>query len=235
MHLHGDTFLDGNVSVQYPCSYGGEPLVIYSMPVHNMTPISSLVPIYPIYVKNGYNAENLTIDSASQNPAISQDDLIVVNYNPGVNAVHFGLSRTDQAPFYVNTLNFAAIDATATSHFVSSFQININGVNAITTVTPNTMPNSIEDAGMLIEKAVTSVQGAQYSWDQRRPWESYNNLTEYPIPYDFTPEAMGSAGQYAGFGFWICGQDNSSAPTVAGVKLGQIYQDRRPQSGSASL
>ncbi|MCX7122913.1 MAG: hypothetical protein NTV32_04485 [Gammaproteobacteria bacterium] len=227
VHLQGDTFLDGNISIQYPCGHGGEPLVIYSMPVNNVTPISSLVPIYPSYVKNGYSAENLTIDSGLQNTHTSKRDLIVTDFNPGVNAVHFGLSRSDQTSFYLNTINFAVIDATATSHFVSSFSVNVNGALYAETVTPQMMPNFIEDKGISVMSLVKSVEGTEYSWDQSKAWRSYANMTRYPVPYDFTPQEIGgNPGQYAGYGFWVCGQDNARSTTVlSSAKPGQVYED----------
>jgi hypothetical protein len=227
VHLQGTEFLDGNTSIDYPCNSGGEPLVIYSAPINNSAPISSLVPIYPIYVKGGYSADNLTIDSANQTPDTSNKDLIVVDYNPGIHAVHFGLRRSDGTNFYVNTINFAAIDATATSHFVSSFNVTVNGKTFVETVTPQRMPNFVQDVNFWVMEPIKSITGSQYSWDQNRPWQSYDNMTRYPIPYRFTPQVAGSNGEYAGYGFWICGQDNPNVqpPTNSASKMGQMNQD----------
>ncbi len=232
IHVQGGTFLDGDISIHYPCGSGGEPLVIYSMPINNTAPISSLVPIYPSYVKNGYNADILTVDAGAQSTLTSRSDLIVADFNPGMSAVHFGLSRADQTPFYVNTINFAAIDATPTSHFVSSFNVKVNGATYVETVTPLRMPFFIEDQNFLILSAVQSIEGAQYSWDQSKPWQTYTNPTRYPIPYRFTPQAApgSSTATYNGFGFWVCGQDNPNASAPAGLraKAGQSAQDLLP-------
>ncbi len=225
LHWQGNTFLDNGVSVKFPCSHGGEPLVIYSTPINNTALISSLDPIYPIYVKTGYNADLLTIDSISQNQATSTQNLIVENYNPASGAIHFGLSRSDGQTFFVNTINFAAINATATSHYVSSFVVNVDQQPYVETVIPETMPNFIEDQGFDILAALHSIQGVQYSWNQRGAWHTYSSRHGDPIPYDFTPQSTVN-GQYAGYGFWVCGQDQPPTILPAGAAPKVAYADK---------
>ena len=234
LHASNGKFFDGNVSIDYPCLHGGEPLVIYSAPVNNMTPISSKVPIYPIYVKNGYSAETLTIDQISQSDQTSKQQLLVGNYNPATGAIHFGLSRVDQQKFYINTINFASINATDTSHFVSSFNIMVNDKLFGETIIPIKMYGFAEDVGFDIQNRVKSVEGTQYSWNQRGDWHDYTHDQKYQIPYNFAPKQVDNSDQYAGYGFWICGED--TAPSSKPLSSSQTYQDIDPSyHGPANL
>jgi hypothetical protein len=64
-HIEGSLFRDGNISINYPCSFGGKPLVIYSSTINNTQKISSKTAIYPIYIDPDYSASPLTVSACT--------------------------------------------------------------------------------------------------------------------------------------------------------------------------
>lgn len=70
-HINGKNFVENGLNISYPCTAGGEPLVIYSTEVHNKKPISSKNKIVPVYTKTGFIGTPIEITYTQQFPLIS--------------------------------------------------------------------------------------------------------------------------------------------------------------------
>jgi hypothetical protein len=202
--------------IHYPCSMGGEPLVIYSS--IDGKPISSKSILFPVYLKSGYQATPLSIPSYEENDAISHKNLIIQAINPSAGYVSFNLTRHDRAPFYVDTANFPIVDTTPGlegifQKYVSIFNVNINNTSDEFAHIdfPTYNYHFEESAGLYIYSYVTHIKANIASWNQNSKWTDGKlgrNLSN--IPYRFSPiqEVAGHGiATYDGFGFWICGSD----------------------------
>lgn len=217
-HLSGSQFTDGLVTIQYPCTAGGEPLVIYSTVTRNTTPLSSSSPILPVYVKQGYRADPLMVSRLSQNSETATDRLIIQSMNPANHdqLVSFGLRRPQA--FFVNSINFAAIDAADDARIVSSFKISMDN-DYYQTIVPSKMYNFVQDMGFFVFRNVHEIKGEQYTWSQQGLWRDQNGMQpNHLIKYFFQPIKPPGSNTFNGFGFWICGKDNTSAGSVTQLR-----------------
>ena len=204
------------VAINYPCSFGGEPLVIYSTPVANTNLISSQSTIYPLYVKNSYEATTLTIPHFQKNELKSTKDLIVETINPAFGKISFGLKRTDGQRFYVDTANFPVVEVTSEKEgtkdkYVSNYSVNINDTSKSFAENEDPAYNYSfdEDTGLYVFHSVKQITANVASWNQNSKWSNASlgrNVSN--IGYKFTPQASDDPNIYNGFGFWICGSDH---------------------------
>lgn len=228
-HIKGGLFTDGAVNIEYPCSAGGEPLVIYSTPTTNVIPISSRGAIQPAYVKESYTASPLIISDTSQTDETSLNRLIIQSSNPAskYNYVSFNLIRENDENFYVNSINFPSIEAQDDAHIVSMIKIILDGNRNIQSTVPLRMFNFFQDTGFYIYQTLHSIHGMQFSWDQQADWYDKDHLeAKHTVSYFYQP-MRSNTDVYNGYGFWICGSD--SAPlNKKQNKTGQaFYMDKK--------
>jgi hypothetical protein len=218
-HMTGGQFVENGVSISYPCSAGGEPLVIYGTPIQNKTPISSKTTLYPLYIKEGYQADPLVVAEAAQSNAKSPLYLITQSTNPGTayHYVQFNLQRVDNSLFYVNTVNFATINTNDKDKFVSVASVTgDNDVMLYQSQFPVQNHSYDQDWGVMIFSSLKTISGKQYSWNQNTPWINAKSV----VKYNFTTVASDSIPNfYAGFGFWICG---SNQPVKSNMPLPKV-------------
>lgn len=208
-------FLSGpssNISIQYPCTGGGEPLVIYSVPIDNTSPISSQGTIYPLYVKDNYSASNLIIGSPVQTATTSTSTLIVQVPNPAnyFDNISFSLESSSAGnSFFVNSINLASIHDTMQDQYVVSFQVQADDALVNESILPIQMPPFVEDIGVLVENSVKKVNVNYFAWNQLGKWQSNDpyKIPTYPIAFNFEPQPSDIPNFYDGYGFWICGSD----------------------------
>lgn len=231
--LGSGRFMDGNISINYPCSQGGEPLVIYSSSLNDRTPISSKATINPLYIKNGYSASPLEVSDVAQSDYVSPNYLMIQTPSPTTHfhSVSFSLNRTDHQDFYVSTVNLAAIYSRPEQQFVSSYQVIVDKGSSLEKIYQNINPYEMrsmdQDLGVLIFHNVKTLDIAQYAWNQLGKWSSYKSSFTYPVSYYFKPQKSDIPDLYNGFGFWVCGVDSEvMAGNVHREKGAEIYRDQ---------
>jgi hypothetical protein len=213
---------DDAARVNYPCNYGGKLLVIYSAPLTNTQPISSQTTLYPIYVKNGYQASPLSIEPSEQTDKTSFKDLVIKTTNPAYGVVSYRLSRTDGQPFYIDTVNFPSLDIPHENvgkkvKYVSSMRLYANDEQQpfVTTFTPLVEDWFIQDTALLAYHDLKKLMVNEASWNQRGEWtDGELGRHTYPIKYRFSPEEN-DVGTYNGYGFWVCGGKKADASMKA--------------------
>lgn len=205
---------DGRV-IFYPCSMGGEPLVIYSSV--DGKPISSKSTITPVYLKNGYQASPIIITEPDMSEAVSNKDLIVQMINPAMDFMSIELTRLDGGSFYVDTANFPVVNTIKNAEgtlqkFVSIYNVSINNSSEeyVHTHFPSYNYSFFESAGLFVYHDVTQITANVASWNQNTKWTDGRlgrNLSN--VPYRFSPIRVFNAGKIYndGYGFWICGSD----------------------------
>lgn len=214
--------------IYYPCSMGGEPLVIYSS--LDGKPISSKATWNPVYVEAGYQATPLSIPTFEMSDSTSPTDLIIETINPASAYVSFELTRQGWPIFYVDTVNFSIVDTFAGEEgtfqkMVSVVNVNIN--HATSEYKHIDMPfynyNFEEDAGLYVYSYVTHIKANIGSWDENTNWtDGVLGRNTAKIPYRFSPLKIEGKPTYDGFGFWICGSDKQDAPHEIGDQKSYI-------------
>ncbi len=201
--------------ISYPCSMGGEPLVIYSSIDHK--PISSTSTLNPIYVKSGYQATPIMIPEFEMSEVVSKHDLVIQTINPASFYVSFDVSREDGADFYVDTANFPIVATKdgkegTQEKYVSIFNVSINNSDQIYAHVDFPVYNYSfeESSGLYVYSEVNQITARIASWSQNSNWTDGRlgrNLSN--ISYRFSPLKVKDGGEtyYNGFGFWICGSD----------------------------
>jgi len=202
--------------IYYPCSMGGEPLVIYAHFI-GADPISSKSELKPIYIEKGYQASPLVIPSYEQIDKTDNQNLIIQTINPAFGYVSIDLTRKDGKQFYVDTANFPIVDSQylldgTLERYVSIFNVTINNSESeyAHTDTPIYNYSFDESAGLYVYRYVTEIKANIASWNQRSHWTDGRLGRHYSnIPYRFSPIKIknGPIDSYDGFGFWICGSD----------------------------
>jgi len=224
-----DYFVDreGRV-IYYPCSMGGEPLVIYSS--LDDQPISSKSTWYPVYLESGYQATPLSIPSFETSERTSRKNLIIETINPADAYLSFQLTRQDFPVFYVDTANFAIVDTVSGEEgtlqkYVSTFSVNIDHLSTEFKHVDVPIYNYHfeEDAGLYVYSYVTQIQSNIASWNQNTNWTDGSlgrNLAK--IPYRFSPLKIKKGSGYDGFGFWICGSNKKEEEHTIGDKKSYV-------------
>lgn len=219
----------------YPCSMGGEPLVIYSS--LNGQAISSKTLWMPVYLKNGYEATPIIIPDYEKSDTLSTTNLIIQTINPADAYVSINLTRKDGAEFYVDTANFPIVDTVSGQEgtqqkFVSIFNVSINNSDLIYKYVdfPIYNYNFEQSIGLYVYTSVNQITANIASWNQNSKWTNGvlgRNLSE--IPYRFSPIKIdGEETFYDGFGFWICGSDQLQ--TQNKIEKQKIYIDKLSKS-----
>lgn len=204
---HG-LFTDGTTTIHYPCTLGGEPLVIYGTLPNNNLPISSQQPISPIYIEQGFMASPLEVSQAAQTQPTATDRLIIQTPNPATmyHYVQFQLQTQDGSLFYVTSVNFAAVTANADAKILAYYEINTDSDTTKLTQLPFQMHNFDQDVGVGIEKYVSKIFAKYYAWDEALDWGQGQVAPHRQIAYKFTPlPSEDNPRFYNGYGFWICG------------------------------
>jgi len=206
------------IAVNYPCQFGGEPLVIYSTKIGNTQSISSKAIIYPLYIKNGYEASALQIPDYEQTSRLSNKYLITQTQNPADASISFSLKRMDNKSFFIDTSLFPIVNSTIahdgkTQKYVSTIEILINNSNIPVAFTLYPFPNYSFDeaAGIFVYHRARQISNAISSWDQHEKW-SNGTMGKHisQIYYRFSPEqSPDDPSFYNGFGFWVCGSDKT--------------------------
>ncbi len=217
--------------IYYPCTMGGEPLVIYSS-VDNQ-PISSKANITPAYLKEGYQASPIYIADFETSDVHSRINLVVQTTNPAFSYMSIDLNRQDGATFYVDTANFPVVESFLSEgslqKFVSQFNVSINNSQDI--YKGNGFPvynyNFAQSQGLYVYTDVSQITANVASWNQNSKWTNGKlgrNLSN--INYRFAPLKVVDAGitSYDGFGFWICGSDKKTQDHTIGKQ--KTYMDK---------
>lgn len=211
--------------VLYPCSAGGEPLVIYATDTHNSVLISSKNIINPLYVKEGYTATPLSIETYEQSDLSSFKNLIVKTTNPEAGEISFELRRNDTQPFYVNTVNYPSIDVSVNGDgtqdkYVSAYRIFAND-DLDTAIRETFKPIKHywfdEDTAIVVDTNVTALHAEAATWNQNGEWtDGTLGRHYYAIRYRFSPEQVPNTDpkEYNGYGFWICGGSQEVNPPI---------------------
>lgn len=225
-----------NYRMTYPCSAGGQPLVIYSMPIGNITPIESNKTIYPLYVRPGYQASPLSIPTELQTSHVSTQNLTIQTTNPAIDSIHFQLSRVDQQPFYVNSINFPPVvipkpgTEGTREKYVSTYQAFINQESRPLTQSsrPEYNYSFVQDTGLLLYTPVTSVTATYKSWNQNTEWTDGNlGLHTALVQYRFVPQRSDDDPDlFNGYGFWVCGADTPPASKQLKATYGKTIMDK---------
>lgn len=214
----------------YPCSMGGEPLVIYSS--INGKPISSKSVLTPIYLKSGYQATPITIPDHEISEAVSNKNLILQMINPALGFFSIGLSRQDGQNFYVDTANFPVIDMIPGTEgtlqkYVSLFNVTIDdSTQEFAHINfPSYNYSFFESSGLYVYHYVKQITANMASWNQNTKWTDGRlgrNLSD--IPFRFSPLMVIDAGKisYDGYGFWICGSDTKQDDNKIGDQKSYI-------------
>lgn len=225
-------FKDNNGRVIfYPCSMGGEPLVIYS--ALNGKPISSKTIWLPVYLKNGYEATPIMIPDSVMSETLSLTNLVIQTINPADEYLSINLERKDGTEFYVDTANFPIVDTVSGQEgtkqkYVSIFNVSINNTDLIYTYVdfPLYNYNFEQSVGLYVYSPVNQITARIASWNQNSKWTNGilgRNLSN--IPYRFSPiKIEGAETYYDGFGFWICGSDQLQFNNKKGKQ--KIYMDK---------
>ncbi len=227
------SFKDHNGRViDYPCSHGGEPLVIYSSV--DGRDISSKATLLPVYIKDGYQASPISIPDYEMSESVSLKNLIIQTINPAFGYVTFDLSRTDGADFYVDTANFPIVDTDAGKEgdqqkYVSIFNVMINNSDDVYAriAFPTYNYNFDESAGLYVYSYVNEIKANIASWNQNSKWTNGvlgRNLSNIPYRYSFEKVEDGGRTYYDGFGFWICGSDKKQDNRTIGKQ--KYYVDK---------
>lgn len=220
--------------VSYPCTAGGELLVVYGTPVNNQQYISSHTTIYPLYVKPGFEATPLYIPDNQRSAAISRSLLNVSTLNPPVSTISFNLRQRNQDAFYVNSVNSPmaktnpAITGTLQKR-VSMMQAFINGERTSSKHSsyPEYNYNYLQDSGLIIFEMVKNISGAIATWNQNGLWTNGKlGRHRYPIQYNFTPQASDDPNFYNGMGFWVCGSVDAPQQNLHVSQRSISYNDK---------
>nr|BFD30790.1 hypothetical protein GTC16762_04080 [Pigmentibacter ruber] len=207
-HINGSFFDDNGVKIFYPCTGGGEPLIIYGSASSTIDLISSKNKIKPIYIKEGFKSENLEVSFSAQSDETSSQFLVIKSENPATSGqyVRFNLAKINGDKFYVNTTNIASVAAENDSKIVTNYNINVDNSLTISRILPIKMYSFQQDIGVNVFRNLSNLEVQQFVWDQTLPWTDYShaNLSSI-IKLNFKAKATSEISTFNGYGYWVCG------------------------------
>lgn len=210
-HVQGSYFEGNGETVYYPCTGGGEPLVIFGNLYGSNHIINSKMKQDPIYLKNTFVRLPLEVANFAQAVDFSDKYLIIQSQNPATDAqyIKITLQKKDGTPFYINTVNFASISLETGERFVTNYKINLSNSVVITQPTPIRMYSFQQDIGANVFKNTNKMEAFQYSWNQNTAWSDTRNIYNSKIKYSFKAQPTSTPSIFNGYGFWICGSENA--------------------------
>lgn len=218
----------------FRCSYGGVPLVIWSVPYGET--VKSGEPIEPSYVADGYVATDIMVNDKIISSIEDEKYLHVRTTNPGNGEVMMALSRRDEKPFYVATSNFPPVYSDFSKQTVFNYQINLlnpdDTTELLTRATPDKNHTWISSAGVFVYDEVKVIEYNHYAWDQLLKWTNAQERYEQDLIYLITPKRYEDGDQ--GHGFYVCGFDEEPKSTDDVNLRGTVFFDREPDSISNS-
>ncbi len=121
-HISGSYFESNGEKVFYPCTGGGEPLVIYGSLFGSNYIINSKIKQEPSYVKSTFIRLPLEVANFAQTADFSDRFLIIQSQNPATDTqyVKLSLQKKDGTQFYINTVNFASISMENGERYVTN-------------------------------------------------------------------------------------------------------------------
>jgi hypothetical protein len=208
-HLQGSEFLVNNTSiiVEYRCTYGGEPLAVWGAKIDEE--IDSKKTLEPIYVKEGFVASNLDVESYIRGEDVEVGNLHFVVKNPANGGLSFSLSRN--VTFFVDTVLFSTKRSDFSDKIVSNFEI-ITDKGKIFGAVPHKEYNFAASTGLFVYENTKEVTSFNYSWDQLTEWSNYFVEGIQDIYVNVTPRKY-EEDRYEGNGFWVCGGEEEQNVT----------------------
>lgn len=205
-HLEGSEFLVTNTTtvVEYRCTYGGEPLAIWGAKIDEE--IDSKSTLEPIYVKTGFIASNLEVESHIRGDNVEVGKLHFKVKNPANGGLSFSLSRNET--FFVDTVLFSTKLSEFSNKIVTNFQI-FTDDNQFGGAIPHREFDFAASTGLFVYENTKKVTSFNFSWDQLTQWSDYFVQGEQDIYVKVSPRKY-EEDHYEGNGFWICGQDKES-------------------------
>ncbi|WGL61219.1 hypothetical protein QEJ31_06395 [Pigmentibacter sp. JX0631] len=207
-HINGSYFDDNGVKIFYPCTGGGEPLIIYGNAASSNNLVSSKNKVEPIYIKEGFKSQNLEVSNAAQSEENSDQYLIIKSENPATSGqyVKFNLEKVNGEKFYINTVNLASVSAANENKIVTNYSVKIDNSIVVSRILPIKMYSFQQDIGVNIYKNLNNIEVQQFVWDQTIPWTDYShpNLSSL-IKLNFRAKATTENFNFNGYGYWICG------------------------------
>lgn len=226
-------------AVNYPCTAGGDLLVVYGTEANNQKYISTHSTLYPLYVQPGFEATPLQIPENQRTLLMSTQMLNLQTINPPRSIITFAVQRENKQPFFVTSVNFPMAKTKPKlsgtwQKIVSMMQVFVNDEtsSSIHSTYPEYNYEFLQDSGLLVYKPVTHITGAIASWNQNTQWTD-GRIGRHPSPiqYYFSPKPNDIPNEYNGTGFWICG--SKDIPTHAEDKLSAkksiVYVDKFTQ------
>lgn len=209
-HVNGSYFDDNGEKIFYPCTGGGEPLVIYGSTLSSNYLIVSKNKIEPIYIKEGFDFLPLEVANYAQSSENSDQFLIINSQNPATESqyVKIGIQKKDGSNFYVNTVNLASVVTNSDEQFVTNYKITINNNSISSRIIPIKLYSFQQDIGVNIFKNAKKIEAMQYTWNQKTPWTDFSHPTVSSIvKYNFKAQVTSEPHFMNGFGYWICGEE----------------------------
>ncbi len=209
-HINGSYFDDNGEKIFYPCTGGGEPLVIYGSTLSSNYLIVSRNKIEPIYIKNGFDFLPLEVTNFAQSTENSDQFLIINSQNPATESqyVKIGIQKKDGSNFYVNTVNLASVASNEDDQFVTNYRISINNKMVSSRIIPIKLYSFQQDIGVNIFNNAKKIEAQQFTWNQKTPWTDYSHPgVSSLVKYNFKAQITSEPHYMNGFGYWICGEE----------------------------
>ena len=206
--ISGSYFDDNGVKIFYPCTGGGEPLIIYGSASSSNDLISSKNKIEPLYIKEGFKSKGLEVSNTAQSEESSDQYLIIKSENPATSGqyVKLNLEKINGENFYINTVNLSSVTPSDANKIVTNYSIKVDNSLMISRVLPIKMYSFQQYIGVNIYKNLSNVEVLHYVWDQTIPWSDYShpNLSS-SIKLNFKAKVTNESSTFNGYGYWICG------------------------------
>lgn len=208
--------------VQYKCSYGGEPLAIWSNKIDEL--IDSSLDLKPTYVKEGFKASNLIIDSVSKSKRVERDGIHFIDENLPKGSIYYELTR--EIPFFVSTANFPVFLSEFSKKTVANFHIHTDNTK-FSGNNPAQQYSFVISNGFFIYENTTLLFGRSFAWDQAIDWSNVFASNKQDL-YMRTVPRLVQGKYYEGFGFWICGgEEKKEIIEEVSKKRGFVHLDKQ--------
>ena len=213
--------------VQYKCSYGGEPLAIWSTKIDEV--IDSSLDLKPTYVKEGYTASKLVIEPIGKSNRKERDGIHLYDENLPKGSIYYELARDKE--FYVNTANFPVFLSEFSKKTVANFHIHTDNTK-FSGNNPSQQYSFVISNGFFIYEKTKLLFGRSFTWDQSIDWSNILNSNKQDIYMRTTPRFV-NENLYEGFGFWVCGSDEKPTEDInieeLKSKKGFVHLDKKSQ------
>lgn len=217
---------EGKEDVEYRCTYGGSPLVIWAVDTDSEE-INSSEPIEPIFIEKSYLASKLRVEKHIRSTNIEKNYLHFNTQNPANGGTVGLLYREDEQDFYVNTASFPPVKCNDSKQTVSNYEIIIEDNDEKEISFHNIIPyqNYSYSAlhGVFVFEKAKYLEFVHYAWDQLFKWNDYWFNGTQDLYYDISP-SKSDDNTYYGKGFVVCGSDKE---TIISLKNKKAFSKKR--------